>query len=261
MSDDNSDISGDNSDINILFKNFLDVITSSPAHVNSATPPLDSSPSRSKMMSNDNSDGSGDNSDGSRHNSDGSGDNSDGSPHNSDGSGQNIDGPRHNGNGAGDNSNGSCHNSDGSRHNSDSSNDNSDSSSHNRDISSHNSDISSDNSDINVRFKNFLDVITSSPATPPLDSSLSPKAPLNKWDAFLDQATSSPQATQSNPTTPVITSVSQPPESSSESGPSSTGDEYHPSSVPGPVRYVATSDSLPDDGDMQKMIGEFMEVG
>src|SRR5882724_4520873 len=175
MSDDNSDISGDNSDINILFKNFLDVITSSPAHVNSATPPLDSSPSRSKMMSNDNSDGSGDNSDG------------------------------------------SCHNSDGSRHNSDSSNDNSDSSSHNRDISSHNSDISSDNSDINVRFKNFLDVITSSPATPPLDSSLSPKAPLNKWDAFLDQATSSPQATQSNPTTPVITSVSQPPESSSES--------------------------------------------
>src|SRR5882724_4758632 len=156
MSDDNSDISGDNSDINILFKNFLDVITSSPAHVNSATPPLDSSPSRSKMMSNDNSDGSGDNSDGSRHNSD---------------------------------------------------------------ISSDNSDISSDNSDINVRFKNFLDVITSSPATPPLDSSLSPKAPLNKWDAFLDQATSSPQATQSNPTTPVITSVSQPPESSSESGP------------------------------------------
>src|SRR5882724_9088460 len=108
MSDDNSDISGDNSDINILFKNFLDVITSSPAHVNSATPPLDSSPSRSKMMSNDNSDGSGDNSD---------------------------------------------------------------SSSHNRDISSHNSDISSENSDINVRFKNFLDVITSSPATPPLDSS------------------------------------------------------------------------------------------
>src|SRR5882724_3320847 len=156
MSDDNSDISGDNSDINILFKNFLDVITSSPAHVNSATPPLDSSPSRSKMMSNDNSDSSGDNSDGSRHNGDGSGDNSDGS----------------------------CHNSDGSRHNSDSSNDNSDSSSHNRDISSHNSDISSDNSDINVRFKNFLDVITSSPATPPLDSSLSPKAPLNKWDAF-----------------------------------------------------------------------------
>src|SRR5882724_1298640 len=247
MSDDNSDISGDNSDINILFKNFLDVITSSPAHVNSATPPLDSSPSRSKMMSNDNRDGSGDNSDGSRHNSDGSGDNSDGS--------------RHNGDGSGDNSDGSCHNSDGSRHNSDSSNDNSDSSSHNRDISSHNSDISSDNSDINVRFKNFLDVITSSPATPPLDSSLSPKAPLNKWDAFLDQATSSPQATQSNPTTPVITSVSQPPESSSESGPSSTGDEYHPSSVPGPVRYVATSDSLPDDGDMQKMIGEFMEVG
>src|SRR5882724_1970515 len=178
MSDDNSDISGDNSDINILFKNFLDVITSSPAHVNSATPPLDSSPSRSKMMSNDNSDSSGDNSDGSRHNGDGS-------------------------------------------------NDNSDSSRHNRDISSHNSDISSDNSDINVRFKNFLDVITSSPATPPLDSSLSPKAPLNKWDAFLDQATSSPQATQSNPTMPVITSVSQPPESSSESGPSSTGDEYH----------------------------------
>src|SRR5882724_3047154 len=105
MTSHNSDIYSDNSDINILFKNFLDVITSSPAHVNSATPPLDSSPSRSKMMSNDNSDGSSDNSDGSRHNSDGS---------------------------------------------------------------SHNSDISSDNSDINVRFKNFLDVITSSPATPPL---------------------------------------------------------------------------------------------
>jgi len=70
--------------------------------------------------------------------------------------------------------------------------------------------------------------ITSSPAhvnsaTPPSDSSLSPTAPIDKWDAFLDQATSSPQETRSNPTAPVITSVSQPPESSSESGPSSTG--------------------------------------
>jgi hypothetical protein len=122
--------------------------------------------------------------------------------------------------------------------------------------------MSDDNSDISVQWNTFLDAITSSPsaansATPSLDrSSLSPD--IDEWGAFLAQVTSSPEALQGNPNAPVITSESEPPDSSSEHQPSLTEDEYRPSPVPDPVLYVSTIDSSPDDEDMPNVIGELM---
>ncbi len=115
--------------------------------------------------------------------------------------------------------------------------------------------------DISVQWNTILDTIPRSPSDAnAATGSLSPTADRDEWDAFLAQVTSSPEALRRNPSAPVITSESEPPDSSSEHQPSSTEDEYRPSPVPDPVLYVPTSDSLPDDDDMQNVIGELFVV-
>jgi hypothetical protein len=108
-----------------------------------------------------------------------------------------------------------------------------------------------------VQWNTILDTIPRSPSDAnAATASSSPTADRDEWDAFLAQVTSSPEALRRNPSAPVITSESEPPDSSSEHQPSSAEDEYRPSPVPDPVLYVPTSDSLPDDDDMQNVIGE-----